>query len=145
MSADRSGDGAGVYAQTNDPGGNQIIAYRRSADGTLTQLGAYDTGGLGTGTPHLASQGSVMLSDDGRWLFAVNAGSDDLSVFAVAPDGLTLVDRVDAGGCGRPASLPTRTCCMSCRPATSGHRPACTASSSATTVGSGRRKGLGAS
>jgi 6-phosphogluconolactonase len=104
MSADQSSDDAGVYTQTNDPGGNQIIAYRRAADGTLTQLGAYDTGGRGTGTPHLASQGSVMLSDDGRWLFAANAGSDDLSVFAVAADGLVLVDRVEAGGV-RPTSV----------------------------------------
>ena len=55
MSADQSSNGVGVYTQTNDPGGNQIIAYRRALDGTLTQLGAYDTGGLGTGTPHLAS------------------------------------------------------------------------------------------
>jgi hypothetical protein len=104
MSTDRTQDGAGVYTQTNDPGGNQIIAYRRAADGTLTPLGAYDTGGLGTGKPHLASQGSVVLSDDGRWLFTVNAGSDDLSVFAVAADGLALVDRVDAGGM-RPISI----------------------------------------
>jgi 6-phosphogluconolactonase len=104
MSTDRSEDGAGVYTQTNDPGGNQIIAYRRAADGTLTPLGAYDTGGLGTGKPHLASQGSVVLSGDGRWLFAVNAGSDDLSVLAVAADGLALVDRVDAGGV-RPTSV----------------------------------------
>jgi 6-phosphogluconolactonase (cycloisomerase 2 family) len=107
MSAGSSSDGAGVYTQTNDPGGNQIIAYRCAADGTLTQLGAYDTGGLGTGKPHLASQGSVMLSDDGRWLFAVNAGSDDLSVFAVARDGLALVDRIDVGGV-RPTSVSAR-------------------------------------
>jgi 6-phosphogluconolactonase len=104
MSADQSGEGGAVYHQTNDPGGDQVIAYRRAGDGTLSQLGAYDTGGLGTGTPHLASQGSVVLSDDGRWLFVVNAGSDDLSVFAVAPDGLALVDRVDAGGV-RPTSV----------------------------------------
>ena len=104
MRADQSSNGAGVYTQTNDPSGNQIIAYRRAADGTLTQLGAHDTGGLGTGTPHLASQGSVVLSDDGRWLFAVNAGSDDLSIFAVAADGLALVDRVEAGGV-RPTSI----------------------------------------
>jgi 6-phosphogluconolactonase len=103
MRTDQSSNGAGVYTQTNDPGGNQVIACRRAADGTLSQLGAYDTGGRGTGTPHLASQGSVILSD-GRWLFAVNAGSDDLSVFAVAADGLALVDRVDAGGV-RPTSV----------------------------------------
>jgi 6-phosphogluconolactonase len=107
MSADRGEGGAGVYTQTNDPGGNQIIAYRRAADGALAPLGAYDTGGLGTGKPHLASQGSVVLSGDGRWLYAVNAGSDDLSVFAVGADGLALVDRVDAGGV-RPTSIAVR-------------------------------------
>jgi 6-phosphogluconolactonase len=104
MNADRGEGGAGVYTQTNDPGGNQVIAYRRSADGTLTQLGAYDTGGRGTGTPHLACQGSVVLSDDGRWLLVVNTGSDDLSVLAVAADGLALVDRVGAGAV-RPTSV----------------------------------------
>ena len=45
-----------------------------------------------------------MLSGDGRSLFVVNAGSDDLSVFAVDADGLTLVDRADAGGV-RPTSV----------------------------------------
>src|SRR4029453_8504652 len=104
MSADQRSNGVGVYTQTNAPSGNQIIAYRRAADGTLTQLGAYDTGGRGTGTPHLASQGSVMLSDDGRWLFAVNGGTEDLSVLAVAADVLALVDRVDADGV-RPTSV----------------------------------------
>jgi 6-phosphogluconolactonase len=106
MSQDRSdGDGgAAVYIQTNDPDGNQVIAYGRAVDGKLTRLGAYDTGGLGTGKPHLASQGSVVLSDDGRWLFAVNAGSDELSVFAVGTDGLALVDHVKAGG-AKPTSV----------------------------------------
>ena len=83
MSQDRSRDGEGaVYTQTNDPDRNEIIAYRRAIDGTLTPLGAYDTGGLGLGKPHLASQSSVVLSRDGRWLFAVDAGSDELSVLA---------------------------------------------------------------
>jgi 6-phosphogluconolactonase len=105
MSQDPSGGGAAaVYTQTNDPGSNQIIAYRRAGDGALTPLGVYDTGGLGTGEPHLASQGSVVPSGDGRWLLAVNEGSDELSVFAAGTEGLTLVDRVGAGGV-RPTSV----------------------------------------
>src|SRR2546430_1468109 len=80
------------------PERNEIIAFRRAVDGTLTPLGVYDTGGLGLGKPHLASQGSVVLSGDGRWLFAVDAGSDELSVFAVGTDGLRLVDHVGSGG-----------------------------------------------
>jgi 6-phosphogluconolactonase len=102
MSQDRSGNGTGaVYTQTNDPDHNEIIVYRRTFDGSLTPLGAHDTGGLGLGKPHLASQGSVVLSGDGRWLFVVNAGSDDVSVFAVGTEGtdeLTLVDRAGSGG-----------------------------------------------
>jgi hypothetical protein len=54
MSTDRNGGGTAVYTQTNDPAGNQVIAYGRAADGTLTPLGAFDTGGRGTGKPHLA-------------------------------------------------------------------------------------------
>jgi 6-phosphogluconolactonase (cycloisomerase 2 family) len=46
----------------------------------------------------------VVLSGDGRWLFAVNAGSDELSVFAASTEGLPLVDRVAAGGV-RPTSI----------------------------------------
>jgi 6-phosphogluconolactonase len=105
MSEERSvGGAAAVYTQTNDPSGNQILAYRRAEDGALTPLGAYDTGGLGTGEPHLASQGSVVLSGDGRWLLAVNAGSAELSVIAVRGDGLAIVDRVGSGGV-RPSSV----------------------------------------
>jgi 6-phosphogluconolactonase len=108
MSQDRSGDGEGaVFTQTNDPDRNEIIAYRRALDGTLAPLGVYDTGGLGTGKPHLASQSSVVLSRDGRWLFAVDAGSDELSVFAVGTDGLRLVNRVGSGG-ARPTSIAVR-------------------------------------
>jgi len=54
--------------------------------------------------PHLASAGSVVLGDDGRWLLVVNAGSDDLSLFAVQPDGLRLADRAGSGGSG-PTSV----------------------------------------
>ncbi len=39
-----------VYAMTNAAAGNEVIAFRRAEDGTLTRLGAYPTGGRGTGT-----------------------------------------------------------------------------------------------
>jgi 6-phosphogluconolactonase (cycloisomerase 2 family) len=95
---------ASVYVQTNDAADNEIIAFGRSEDGSLAAPERYATGGRGTGEPHLPSQSSVALSDDGRWLLVVNAGSDELSLFAVEPDGLRLADRVDSGG-GRPTSV----------------------------------------
>jgi 6-phosphogluconolactonase (cycloisomerase 2 family) len=45
-----------------------------------------------------------VLSEDGRWLLVVNAGSDELSLFAVEGDGLRLVDRVGSGDSG-PTSV----------------------------------------
>jgi 6-phosphogluconolactonase (cycloisomerase 2 family) len=53
----------------------------------------------------LRSQGALILSEDDSFLFAVNAGSNEISVFAVEePTGLTLVDKVDSGGL-HPTSL----------------------------------------
>jgi 6-phosphogluconolactonase (cycloisomerase 2 family) len=46
----------------------------------------------------LGSQGAVIVSGNRQWLFAVNAGSDDISVFRIEPGGLTLTDRVASGG-----------------------------------------------
>ena len=93
-----------VYVQTNDAAGNEIVVFSRAEDGTLAPLGRYSTVGSGTGELHLPSQGSVVLSDDGRWLLVVNAGSDELSLFAVEQDGLRLADRVGSGG-SRPTSV----------------------------------------
>jgi 6-phosphogluconolactonase len=89
---------AAVYVQTNDAARNEVIAYRRSEDGSLAPLGRYGTGGRGTGEPHLPSQSSLVLSADGQWLLVSNAGSDDVSLFAVEPDGLRLADRAGSGG-----------------------------------------------
>ena len=93
-----------VYVQTNDAADNEILAFSRAGDGTLAPLGRYSTGGRGTGEPHLPSQGSVVLSGDGRWLLVVNAGSDELLLFEIEPDGLRLADRVSSGG-SRPTSV----------------------------------------
>jgi 6-phosphogluconolactonase len=95
---------AAVYVQTNSATENEVIVFRRAEDGALTPLGRYSTGGRGTGRPHLASAGSVVLSDDGRWLLVVNAGSDELSLFAVQPGGLRLADRAGSGG-SKPTSV----------------------------------------
>ena len=86
-----------VYVQTNDADDNEVVAYRRAGDGTLRPLGRYSTGGRGNGKPHLPSQSSLALSGDGRWLLVTNAGSDDVSLFAVEPEGLRLADQAPSG------------------------------------------------
>jgi 6-phosphogluconolactonase (cycloisomerase 2 family) len=85
-----------VYTMTNDTS-NAVMVYSRSEEGTLTPVGPFVTGGKGTGAG-LGSQGAVVLSRNHRWLFVVNAGSNQLSAFAVHKDGIKLVDLVSSGG-----------------------------------------------
>jgi DNA-binding beta-propeller fold protein YncE len=79
------------------------VAYTRASNGTLTQAGTYDTGGVGgilTGSAvdHLASQGSLTYDQGNSALYAVNAGSNTVSVFSVAGDHLSLRQVVGSGG-----------------------------------------------
>ena len=104
-----SGDGGqagAVYVSTNSPADNEVLVYPRAADGSLAAPSAFATGGLGTGGG-LGNQNAVVLSHDGRRLFVVNAGSNEVSVFAVRRSGLELLDRVGSGGT-RPVSIAVR-------------------------------------
>ncbi len=91
-----SANGA-VYIQTNAACGNAVVAYQRSGSGALSLLGSFATGGSGSGGG-LGSQGSLALSEDHRFLFVVNAGSNDVSSFATGSAGLKLLDRAASGG-----------------------------------------------
>ena len=77
-----------VYVNDNTSGANAIAAFDRHADGTLTPMAGspFATGGAGTGLG-LASQGSLQMSSDGRYLLAVDAGSNQISVLRIKHDG----------------------------------------------------------
>ena len=101
------GQPGAVYTLTNAADGNSVIAFRRDADGGLTRLGAFPTGGRGIGgtVDPLESQFAVVLSERHDALFAVNAGSNELSSFRVERDGsLSLVSRASSAG-ERPVSI----------------------------------------
>lgn len=95
-----------IYIQTNSADENEIVVFNRSADGTLLPGGRFRCDGFGTGLAIIPpfglgvvdSQGSVALSADGQYLFAVNAGSNDVSSFAIVDSGLRLVGKVPSGG-----------------------------------------------
>jgi DNA-binding beta-propeller fold protein YncE len=92
-----------VFVQTDNPSGNRVVAYHRAPDGVLSQAGAYATGGLGgilagSAVDHLASQGSLSYDPWHSLLYAVNAGSDTVSVFAVHGDRLALRQVLGSGG-----------------------------------------------
>jgi len=92
-----------VYTTSNAADGNAVLIFERSFDGRLRSAGAVSTGGAGSGSG-LGNQGGVVLTDDERWLLAVNAGSADISVFRVQRRGLRLVSRTPSGG-SRPISV----------------------------------------
>ncbi len=94
---------ATVYTETNSAAGNEVQIYRTGADGSLTLAATIATGGLGT-DGGLGNQGALALTENGRWLFAVNAGSNEISAFAVSTRGLVLIDKASSGGT-QPVSL----------------------------------------
>ena len=96
----------GVFVSTNGLNGNAVVAFARAADGSLTPTGTFATGGTGIGGvgDPLASQFAVALSKNAQFLVVVNAGSNDISSFAVDGGSLTLVNRASSGGV-RPVSV----------------------------------------
>jgi 6-phosphogluconolactonase (cycloisomerase 2 family) len=77
-----------VYVNDNTSGTNTIAAFDRRADGSLSSVpgSPFNIGGAGTGAG-LASQGALQESSDGRYLLAVDAGSNEISVLRIRNDG----------------------------------------------------------
>ncbi len=86
-----------LYTLSNDPSENSVLAFQRDGDGYFEPAGEFFTGGVGTGGG-LGNQGALALSKNSRYLFAVNAGSDEVSVFSVHNDGLELLDTAEVVG-----------------------------------------------
>src|SRR3954451_8776390 len=100
-------ESAAVFTSSNDAGGNQVLAFDRVSDGSLTAAGAVATGGLGNGGG-LNNQGALALGAGGRTLYVVNAGSHSISSFAVRGDQRKWVATVPSGG-STPVSLAVRS------------------------------------
>jgi 6-phosphogluconolactonase len=106
-----------VYIMTNMESMNQVIAFHRDSNGILTYMGFYPTYGKGTGIKEvsaeteddgvdpLLSQGSLSLSHDGRFLFAVNAGSNSISSFIITDSGAPILVDVKPSGGAQPNSI----------------------------------------
>lgn len=85
-----------IYFQTNDFHSNQnaILAYKLKGDGTISQIpgSPFLTGGTGVGNPMQIlgpsdSDQELRKSDDGKFLLAVNSGSNTISVFRIGTNG----------------------------------------------------------
>jgi DNA-binding beta-propeller fold protein YncE len=103
---------ATVFIESNDPvpGENAVLALRRGGDGSLVQTGTFRTHGTGQlNIPKVVgpddSSQEVVATPDGRFLFAVNQGSNTIAAFRILRDGdLRFIDTFDSGGV-QPDSL----------------------------------------
>jgi 6-phosphogluconolactonase (cycloisomerase 2 family) len=86
-----------VYTLSNAQGDNRVLVLEQRANGTFVSVNSVSTGGTGLGA-NLGSQGALSFSQSGRWLFAVNAGSNSVSTFAVDDEKVTLASVTPAGG-----------------------------------------------
>ncbi len=91
-----------VYLNDNTAGTNTIAAFDRHADGTLTPVpgSPFSAGGAGLGKG-LASEGALQIAANGRYLLAVDAASDQISVLRIRRDGSLKLVRsglVSSGG-----------------------------------------------
>jgi len=110
-----SGPVGAVYVASNASTGNAISMFNRFADGHVESAGSVATGGLGSGPDTteaaltfdpLGSQNSLITDPASRLLFAVNAGSDSVSVFRIgAKGGLSLVSSPVSSAGAFPVSL----------------------------------------
>lgn len=103
LSNGRNNRAAGaVFAMTNATEGNEIVVYERFSNGTINRLRSVSTRGLGIGVD-TDTQGPLRLSENNRYLYAVNPGSDNISAFEVDGTRLRFLQIIDAGD--QPLSL----------------------------------------
>jgi 6-phosphogluconolactonase len=94
-----------VYTMNNAASANYVIRFARTSTGALVRVDSIATGGKGTGPdPQFAinpleSQDALILSDDGRYLYAISAGSNEITAFRVNGNrSLSLINRVGSFG-----------------------------------------------
>jgi 6-phosphogluconolactonase len=96
-----------TYVDGNTATANTIDAFARHADGSVTPLAGapFAAGGAGT-SAGLASQGAIQATRDGRYLLAVDAGSNQVSVLRVTAHGVpVLVGHPVPSGGNQPVSI----------------------------------------
>ncbi len=92
-----------LYTASNATADNQILAFDQMRDGSLKPMGSISTGGKGSGGG-LGNQSGLTLTANRQLLLAVNAGSNEISVFKFNNNQLKLVSKIASGGT-RPVSV----------------------------------------
>lgn len=85
-------DASFVYTLDNDPLRNSVAVYRRGSDGTLLPLvgSPFNAAGKGLSGGDIDEQGAIRVA--GKYVLAVNPGSDSIAVFEKSSRGLLHVE-----------------------------------------------------
>jgi 6-phosphogluconolactonase len=99
-----------MYSETNADPGNELLVFDRYSNGKLKLRQSLSTGGNGGQQPEpgcdppdhrcplLDAQDEVVTSDDGKWVFAVNAGTNTIATFDVRKRKVKRVGVTDSKG-----------------------------------------------
>ncbi len=102
--ATQSSVAGAVFVNANVPR-NQVLMYSRGDNGQLTLVGGFSTQGSGS-SAGLAAQSSIALANKNKFLYVVNAGSNEITAFQVKRNNLVFVGKVSSGGTF-PSSIAT--------------------------------------
>ena len=100
------GNATFVYTLNNQSADNRVLRFSVQ-NGALTPVDSFDTHGTGDPTIAGSIQSSIAVSGDQRFLFTVDAGSNEVTAFRVSNGTLTFADKQPAGGT-KPVSLAVR-------------------------------------
>jgi 6-phosphogluconolactonase (cycloisomerase 2 family) len=93
-----------LYTLSNAASGNQVVSYLRATNGNLSRFGRFATTANGTGGG-LGSQGALVFDSASQRFFAVNAGSNSISMLGLASDGKLMPLSTIASGGTKPVSI----------------------------------------
>ncbi len=101
--ADQAPSPGTVFSSTNSAFGNAVVMFRQASSGKLVAIGTSFTGGTGTGG-NLSNSNAVVLSPNRRYLYAVDAGSNDIAAFVLGRNKMYQLPPTSSGG-ATPTSL----------------------------------------
>ncbi len=93
-----------IATLSNAAEGNELLVFTHIPGKGIVKLDSVATGGAGTGAPMISNQDGLIVSENGDFIYAINTGSDSLSVFKIGEKSVKLIQTVDAQG-SQPISL----------------------------------------
>ncbi len=92
-----------LFTLSNQIADNRLLIFKRNLDGTMEYDSSISLHGIGIGTT-LGSANPLMASQDGNWLFAVNAGSNSITSIDIRGNIPQAISTISSNGV-KPVSI----------------------------------------